>query len=541
MPQILLEASHISLSFGQRQILAFDQLELHRGDRVGIVGQNGSGKTTLLRILTGKLLPEEGHIRRYVPVTYMEQFGRPDQEIALETLSQLGVRQQERKATISGGEETRLRMAAAFSTDTPLLFCDEPTSNLDDAGVRWFLARMQTVESFVLVSHDRYLLDTLCNRIIEVKDGTITCFSGGYSAYLEERTRKFQFAAFEYDQYQQERKRLTEALRGRDQKAQKMKKAPARMGNSEARLHRRAATEKQEKLHNAKKAIESRLERLEVKERPKDNPKVSFDFSLTDPPANKIVLSGEGITFGYDSSLLYHKAAFVLPRGSKTALWGPNGCGKSTLLKLIIDEHPSIRKVPKATLGYFPQDLSHLDPEKTVLENAMADAVQSETAMRTMLARLLLGRDFIDKKTALLSGGERMKLAFAKLFGSRANVLLLDEPTNYLDIGVIEALQEIVREYQGTILFVSHDRTFVDAAATRLLLPKGGRLQTVEGGLKALEHPQPAKRPDMSRAVLELRFAEVIARLSDSNCPDKAALEAEFEKLSAALRQSQKS
>ena len=191
--------------------------------------------------------------------------------------------------------------------------------------------------------------------------------------------------------------------------------------------------------------------------------------------------------------------------------------------------------VPKAKIGYFKQSLDALDSNKTVLENVMATSVQSEHTMRGILARLLIRREDVLKKAAVLSGGERVKLAFAKLFGSPANLLLLDEPTNFLDMPAIEALQKMVVDYEGTILFVCHDRTFTDGCATRILRIEDRKLIPFEGNLTAWEKKQLEARSEerMDKLLLELRLAEVIARLAAPNCQNKEDLEKEFERLAA--------
>lgn len=290
-----------------------------------------------------------------------------------------------------------------------------------------------------------------------------------------------------------------------------------------------------EKLDNARKAILSRLEQLEVKEKPREMAQVRIDFSLTDPPANREIVMGDHITFSYGKKLIFENASFSLPKGSKTALIGPNGAGKTTLMELIWSGATGIRLVPKAKIGYFKQNLDTLDLSKTVLENVMETSVQSEKTMRGILARLLIRREDVFKKVSVLSGGERVKLAFAKLFGSPANLLLLDEPTNFLDMPAIEALQQMVEDYEGTVLFVSHDRTFLEECATRILRIEDRKLISFDGSLTEWEKKQIESKSEkkMDKLLLELRLADVISRLSTPNCQNKEELEKEFEQLIA--------
>ncbi len=539
MSKMLLTASHIVKYFSDRKILEFERLTVYEGDRIGIVGANGAGKTTLLNILSGDLPPDEGTVYREVPVSYFKQFRARPQASDSRSVKELGLSGKLSRERLSGGEMTRLGLAA-MEGGSLLTFADEPTANLDAEGVELCCRRLEECATLLLISHDRAVLDRLCTRIIEVKDGALHFYTGNFTAYREQREQEFRRQEFEYQQYRSEKARLEAAARERNQASRSVRKAPSRMGNSEARLHKREAVEKAEKFDSARKSILSRLEQLEVKEKPHETPLVRIDFSLTDPPANRDVVTGNRLTFRYGDNTIFENAAFTLPRGSKTALVGPNGAGKTTLMELIASDAPGIRIVPKARIGYFKQGLDSLDLEKTVLENVMDTAVQDEKTMRGILARLLIRREDVFKKAGVLSGGERVKLAFAKLFGSPANVLLLDEPTNFLDMPAIEALQKMIQEYEGTVLFVSHDRAFSDGCADHLLRIEGKKLLPFAGNLSDWEKRQaePAKTPErMEKTVLELRLAEVIARLSAPNCPDREALEREFQALVARRNQ----
>ncbi len=534
MSKILLSANHIVQYFGERKILEFEKLNVYEGDRIGIVGGNGAGKTTLLNILSGELVPDEGAVIRAAPVSYFKQFRERAEQADLQKCRELGLTGKLSREHLSGGEMTRLGLAA-MDQDALLTFADEPTANLDADGVELCCRMLEQCSTLLLISHDRAVLNRLCTRIIEVRDGCLYFYTGNFKAYHEQREQAFKRQEFEYQQYRLEKSRLEKAARQRSQASQSVRKAPSRMGNSEARLHKREAGEKMEKLDNARKTILSRLEQLEVKEKPRETAQVRIDFSLTDPPANREIVTGSHITFRYGKHLIFENASFSLPKGSKTALVGPNGAGKTTLMELIWSGAPGIRLVPKAKIGYFKQSLDTLDFSKTVLENVMETSVQSENTMRGILARLLIRREDVFKKAGVLSGGERVKLAFAKLFGSPANLLLLDEPTNFLDMPAIEALQKMVEDYEGTVLFVSHDRTFSDECATRILRIEDRKLISFDGNLTNWEKKQTESRSEkkMDQVLLELRLAEVISRLSTPNCKNKEELEKEFERLIA--------
>lgn len=534
MSKILLSANHIVKYFGERKILEFEKLTVYEGDHIGIVGVNGVGKTTLLNILSGELTPDEGSVIRKVPVSYFKQFRERVEQVDPQKCRKLGLSGKLSREHLSGGEMTRLGLAA-MNKDSLLTFADEPTANLDADGVELCCQMLEQCSTLLLISHDRAVLNRLCTRIIEVKDGHLHFYTGNFTAYHEQREQDFKRQEFEYQQYRSEKSRLEKAAYQRGQASNSVRKAPSRMGNSEARLHKRAVGEKMEKLDNARKTILSRLEQLEVKEKPQETPQVRIDFSLTDPPSNQEIVVGNHITFGYGKDLIFENASFSLPKGSKTALVGPNGVGKTTLMELIWSNAPGIRLVPKAKIGYFKQSLDTLDLSKTVLENVMETSVQSENTMRGILARLLIRREDVFKKVGVLSGGERVKLAFAKLFGSPANLLLLDEPTNFLDMPAIEALQKMVADYEGTVLFVSHDRTFSDSCATRILRIEGRKLISFDGNLTEWEKKQMESKSEkkMDKLLLELRLADVISRLSTPNCQNKEELEKEFEQLIA--------
>lgn len=534
MSKILLSANHIVQYFGERKILEFEKLNVYKGDHIGIVGGNGVGKTTLLNILSGELIPDEGSVIREVPVSYFKQFRDRAEQVDLQKCRKLGLTGKLSREHLSGGEMTRLGLAA-MNKDSLLTFADEPTANLDADGVELCCQMLEQCSTLLLISHDRAVLNRLCTRIVEVRDGCLYFYTGNFAAYHEQREQAFKRQEFEYQQYRSEKSRLEKAARQRSQASKSVRKAPSRMGNSEARLYKREAGEKMEKLDNARKAILSRLEQLEVKEKPREMAQVRIDFSLTDPPANREIVMGDHITFNYGKKLIFENASFSLPKGSKTALIGPNGAGKTTLMELIWSGATGIRLVPKAKIGYFKQNLDTLDLSKTVLENVMETSVQSEKTMRGILARLLIRREDVFKKVSVLSGGERVKLAFAKLFGSPANLLLLDEPTNFLDMPAIEALQQMVEDYEGTVLFVSHDRTFLEECATRILRIEDRKLISFDGNLTEWEKKQMESKSEkkMDKLLLELRLADVISRLSTPNCQNKEELEKEFEQLIA--------
>jgi macrolide transport system ATP-binding/permease protein len=393
-----------------------------------------------------------------------------------------------------------------------------------------------------------YYITVAGNRQKTDKTGKVRVFNGNYSFYKQQCEMEQERAALEFEKYYDAKAGLEAAISNRQRRAKAVKKAPSRMGNSEARLHTRAANEKQEKLHSSVSILMTSLEKLEVKEKPRELPSIKLDFSLTNPPENKIIISSEKLNFSYERVNVFEDAGFKVYNGKKAALWGENGTGKTTLLNLIFEnESRRFNIVPKARLAYFRQDFENLEPDKSVLENVMQVSVQKETTARTILARLLIQGDAVHKQVGVLSGGERIKTAFAKMFVSEANVLLLDEPTNYLDMQSIEALENVLKEYEGTVLFVSHDKAFVNTVADRLLVLRNHAIEDFDGKLEEYElcrnNAKGVPYDDISygltgsvaRTLLQMRLTETIAKLSAST-GDKEALEVECRRLMELLR-----
>ena len=483
--RLLISAENIEQTYGDLTILDFEKFYLYEGEKVGIVGVNGSGKTTILQILAGKIKPTSGTVRIDCTPFYFEQFGSADDyyDADYAEAGKMGVSEQMWQENVSGGEDTRIRLARLFSERRAVALLDEPTSNLDSTGVELLKKRLREIETLVIVSHDRSLLNSICDRIVEVSFGKLYFYNGNYDDYMEQKELRVKSDLAEYEKYQAEKKRLQSVYRQKKAKAKTLDKKPKNLSSSEAKALALCGNRKPEaKARNMEKSAENvlkRIEHMEVKEKPKEEAVARPDFRLTNPPKNPIVIRGEHVTFGYDDKLIFDEANFMIKNGSKVALVGDNGAGKTTLLELI-EKREDIYVVPGAKIGYARQNMSQIDMDKTVLENVRNVSIQPESIARIILARLLLTEKDIAKKAGDLSGGERMKLSFAMLFVSDVNFLILDEPTNYLDIPSIEALEKLLIEYEGTLVFVSHDRVFVDNVATEKLLVKDGKIQVGE-------------------------------------------------------------
>lgn len=542
---LMLELNNIKKHYGDRLILDIKDFKAYYGERIGIVGANGAGKTTLLDIIAGRNTPDEGSVEYYGEMAYITQLNLAEaaemdnklaKEFGLDFIS---------LDTASGGERTRYKIASGLSGSSSILLADEPTSNLDIQGIELLEAKLSSYEGLLLiVSHDRELLDRLCNKIIEVSEGGLGQYSGSYSQYRRQKEQELDRAQFEYEQYAADKKALEEAINEKKGKVSSMKKTPSRMGNSEARLHKMGNQKAQANLNRAIKAMETRISKLEVKEKPSVMQQAKIDINEGEKPVGRVLISGRDITKGFDSKALFRGAGFEVLNGSKTALIGGNGTGKSTLLKMIIEGSDRIKLANGVKLGYFSQGTDILDDELSILENVMKASVLPEQLARTMLARLLFRRDEVYKKAGQLSGGERVRTCFAKIFCSGANVIILDEPTNYLDIYSMEAVENALKLYEGTLFFVSHDRKLIGSIADRIILIEDRKLNTFEGSYEAYgEFKKRAMTNDAfdsqkQMLVLETRLSEVLGRLSmPGKGDDAASLDMEYKRILAEIRQ----
>lgn len=542
---ILLQARGLQKHFGDRGVLDIEEIELYQGDRIGLVGENGAGKSTLLGILAGEIAPDSGTVSRFCPMGYIRQLGGEDRDAPMDKALQSLFSAQEAREGLSGGERARRRIAAALSQNPLLLLADEPTNDLDIQGVAALEKQLSRFEgALVLVSHDRALLDKLCNVIYELEDGRITVYPGNYSDYRAQKEQKLQRARFEYRQYRAEQARLSAAIQGKREHASQVVKLPSRMGISEARLHRRSATETEEKLHKTRKALETRLEHLEEKPRPREEIALTMRPGSFTPIVSKTALTMRDMNLRAGSKILLQGASMTLPTGSKTALMGPNGCGKTTLIgRILKGSDPRIRLSPGVKLGWFGQDhAATLDMDKSALDNVAGANVFGQDAPRRVLARLNLKEQQILKPARLLSGGERAKTCLARLLVGDYNLLILDEPTNHLDVFAMEALGKLLMDYAGTLLLVSHDRAFVEKLCGRLVIFEHQRLAVFEGGLSAYYAAQNKPRLDEREKkaridALEMRLAALAAKLAKpGKKDDPVKLDAEYKEAARELR-----
>ncbi|MBS4193048.1 Vga family ABC-F type ribosomal protection protein [Bacillus sp. FJAT-49705] len=515
---LLLEANHLELYIKDRLLVNIEKLQIHKNDRIGLVGRNGSGKTTLLEVLAGKKSPDIGSVITYSTCELLPQLKKTD-------------------TVKSGGEVTQEYINEAFANNPGILLADEPTTHLDTEHIEWLekkLAKWQG--AFVLVSHDRAFLDALCTTIWEVNEGQVKEYKGNYSEYAEQKELEHRQHELAYEKYEKKKKQLEEALLLKEKKAERATKTPKKVSSLEATKTKPYFAKKQKKLQKTAKAIETRLEKLEKVDKLKETPAIQMNLPNEETIRGKIILRAEDVQGAIGNRTLWNTASFNIQGGDKLAIIGPNGSGKTTLLKKILDQKEGIFISPSMKIGYFSQNIDILNTKKTILENVGSTSKQTETFIRTVLSRLHFFREDVYKLVGVLSGGERVKVALAKLFVSDLNTLILDEPTNYLDIEAVEALESLLQAYPGTIIFVSHDRRFIKNISTRILEIKNSEIHLFEGTYDEYKHYVPQEKRNVredERLILETKITEVLSRLSIEPSEE---LEREFQKLLAEKR-----
>lgn len=540
---LLGEMINVKKYYGDRLVLKVENFKIYTGNRIGIVGINGAGKTTMLDILTGRSIPEEGTVVLRGSYSYITQLqDEPSNPVNSAIASRFNVNNTINEG-MSGGEKTRLKIAGELSKNSSLIIADEPTSNLDTEGIELLQAELMKFDgALVLVSHDREFLDQICTSILEIENGNVKLYKGNYSDYRELKYKERNRALFEYEKYTKEKRRLEEAIEDTRNRVKAIRKTPARMGNSEARLHSKMGNQKAKaSLDRAVKSLRSRIGNLEVKDKPKELKDIDVNIPGRDKLHSKVLFEGENINKRFGSRVIFKAAEFKVYNGSKTAIIGPNGSGKTTLINMIVGGDQSIHMARTVKVGYFNQNLSLLNLEKSLIENVMTGSIRQETFVRTLLARLLFKAEDLNKPMEVLSGGERVKAALAKIMVSDFNVLILDEPTNYLDLYSLEAVEEALVEYKNTIIFVSHDRRFVNNVADHIMSIEGNRLIMFEGNMEGYLRKRDDKsgmdEDESSIMLLENRIAEVLGRLSMPSKKDNVeALDLEYKELLKKLR-----
>ena len=519
---IIAQAQDLEQRFGGNTIFSNISFSVPDNARIGLVGPNGAGKTTLLKIMTGQQEPTSGQftINKGLKVGYIAQENglnedktiwdemltvfndlieknkkitkmqeqiadHPEDEELLKRYDQLAydfeqeggfTYQAEIKSilngfnfkentwnkvigTLSGGEKTRLAFVKLLLQKPPVLLLDEPTNYLDLDTLDWLEAFLKNYQGAIItVSHDQYFLDHLANQIFELNFGKLTTFKGNYSQYVKERELMDSQQEAAYEKQQEKIKREEEFIQKNLVRASTTKRAQSR------------------------RKVLDKMERIKP---PKHKQKVRINFS-SERPSGKEVLIAKDLTIGYPDKVMVSDIDFQVNKNDRVAIIGPNGIGKSTLLKTIMKKlepkDGSIKYGASLDIGYYDQELQSLDPSKTVLDTIWdRHKTMPEKDVRSILASFLFTAEDIDKTVGQLSGGQKARLTLTVLSLEKDNFLLMDEPTNHLDIEAKEVLEDALDNYDGTLLFVSHDRYFINELANKIISVRNGHAKIYNG------------------------------------------------------------
>lgn len=502
--------------------LTFD---VNCGERIGILGKNGAGKTTLFRIMTGEVHPDEGRVviasgKRMglisqIPVYPEDYTVETVLKTAHERIFELEARMSELAAQmsgsdskeimreydkaaadferlhgynvdfernrvangleisetmrsqlfskLSGGEKTRVNLARLILEDTDILLLDEPTNHLDLKATEWLEEYLLKFQGSVLaISHDRFFLDRVVSRTIEITDGKAEFYSGNYSFYVEEKQRRFDEQLKKYEKEQKELKRLDEAAR---------------------RLYQWGT--QNEALMKKSFAIRSRMERIEKTDRPKAEKAMKIKFSSREFSGDEVLII-DGVSKSFGERKLFSDIELIIEGGERIALIGDNGTGKSTLIKLIMGEDlpdcGMLRRGPSIKTAYLPQIIKFDYPNRNLLDTMLYSEKCTPQTARDRLGSFRFSGEDVFKPVSALSGGEQSRLRLCVLMRDEVNFLILDEPTNHLDIMSREWIEEAVESYGEALLFVSHDRYFIERFATRIWVLENGTITDFRGG-----------------------------------------------------------
>ncbi|AVD37576.1 ABC-F type ribosomal protection protein CplR [Clostridioides difficile] len=538
---LLVKVENLKKYYADKLILDIDKLEILENDKIGLVGSNGQGKTTLLKAILGEIEIDEGYIYLTESYSYISQ-SENNIEICSDSKEKSLLNAPDRfEEYLSGGEKVKLKIADALSNKKNIIIADEPTSNLDKKSIGVLEEMFKRHEgALLLISHDRRFLDELCTTILELEDGKLKAYKGNYTDYLMQKDEEVKRAYFEYQEYVKEKKRLEKALLHKKSLSDGIRKTPKRMGNSEARLHKMGGQTNKKKLDSNVKAIKSRIDKLEVKNKPKASIEMKIKIQNGMEIISKNLVEIKDMTLKLGNKLLLDNVSFKIKRGKKIALLGDNGCGKSTMIKEILNnKNDNIKINNKVKVGYFDQHQSLLDEAKSVLYNTKVNSSFDESFIRTNLNLFGFKGDDVYKKVKVLSGGEKVKIALCKIILEDNNFLIFDEPTNYLDIKSMEALEKALINTDKTMLIVSHDRVFVSHICNYIIEIKDTKIREFDCNYDEYIINRNKKNPSRESKikkenllVLENRLITIVSMLSiEKDGLKKELYESEYNEL----------
>lgn len=525
---IEISLNKINKSYGFNNVLNNLSFDVKTNERIALIGSNGCGKTTTLKIIMGIESYDSGNIsiRKESKIGYLTQMPpKEDDNVSAKSVYLRGVQelidlenkisdfvenmssnekdiklldklQEEFRISggyslkekiekirngfkitnelldreynkLSGGEKTLINLASIILSNPDILLLDEPTNHLDIDTLEWFEEYLSSYNgTVVIISHDRYFLDRTVNKIIEIENGNANIYHGNYSYYLKESEKRLMIEFQNYKNQQKEIKALKEAI-------ERYKVWGAKSDNP--MFFRRA------------KAIETRLEKMEVIEKPKTKSELRINLNVEDRTSNRVmVISNLDLKIG-NKELLRNSHMEVYYK-ERVCLMGKNGAGKTTLIKNILNNtHDNIKLGTNIKIGYIPQEIRFDNEDLTIYEHMRKIFVGSESELRSKLNQFYFTADNIDKKVKNLSGGEKVRLKLLELILKNANFLILDEPTNHIDIDTREILEESLLAYDGTILFISHDRYFINKIATKIVMIENKEMITYNGNYDSIK------------------------------------------------------
>ncbi|EJO5347443.1 ABC-F type ribosomal protection protein [Clostridium botulinum] len=483
---ISIKLNKVKKYYEDKLILDIDNLEIKENTRIGIVGENGAGKTTLIKVILGKVDVDEGEVFFHANYSYISQnenytgcFNNCNNGKIKSILDA----PDSYNDFLSGGEKIKISINQALSSNSNFLIADEPTANLDTNTIKTIEKLISAYKGgLLLVSHDRNFLNNLCDNILEIENGKVKLYKCCYSKYIKLKAKEKEVEKKEYEKYITEKKRLEKTMIVKENHRNSIRKAPKRMGNSEARLHKMGDQKSKKHLDGNIKSLKSRINHLKVKEKPTSNKDIKIKITEGNKIPSKTVITVKNLNLYIGNKLLIKDANFRIKNGKKVAIIGANGCGKTTLIKKILEGNTeNVRLSKYISIGYFDQNQNILDKNKTILYNIKSTSSYDEKFIRIKLAGFGFEKNTVYKNVSLLSGGERVKVALCKIILSDTNTLILDEPTNYLDIKSIEALEKALINTDKTIVMVSHDRSFISNICDYIIEIKNTKLNCFSG------------------------------------------------------------